>query len=92
MEKIKNMWNHSVDELLNKVTWPTREVALSLTGVVLAVTITLSIVLGAIDLFYGWWFEQGINSTERFVFIAAILLAVFGVIGGFLYWRGRQSA
>ncbi len=23
MEKIKNMWNQSVDELLNKVTWPT---------------------------------------------------------------------
>ena len=23
MEKLRNMWNHSVDELLNKVTWPT---------------------------------------------------------------------
>jgi preprotein translocase subunit SecE len=23
MEKIRNMWNQSVDELLNKVTWPT---------------------------------------------------------------------
>jgi len=23
MEKLRNMWNQSVDELLNKVTWPT---------------------------------------------------------------------
>ena len=23
MEKLRNMWNHSIDELLNKVTWPT---------------------------------------------------------------------
>lgn len=68
---------------VQKVAWPTREEAQRLTTIVLAVTIVASIVLGAIDFFYGWWFQQGLEDARIYLAIAAI---VFG-LGGALSWR-----
>ena len=37
---------------MRKVTWPTREEAINLTGIVLAVTIVMSIVMWLLDAFF----------------------------------------
>ena len=37
---------------MRKVSWPTREEALNLTGIVLAVTVAMSILLWFVDLFF----------------------------------------
>ncbi len=37
---------------MRKVTWPTREEALHLTGIVLAVTVAMSILLWVLDIFF----------------------------------------
>lgn len=37
---------------MRKVTWPTRQEALHLTGIVLAVTIVMSILLWVLDIFF----------------------------------------
>lgn len=37
---------------LNKVVWPTREQALNLTGIVLAVTVAMSLFLGGLDFIF----------------------------------------
>lgn len=38
---------------LRKVVWPTREEAINLTGVVLLVTLVMTIILGGMDLAFG---------------------------------------
>jgi len=70
-----------------KVTWPTREQARLLTSVVLATTIALSILLGGIDLFYGWWFQQGFDSTTVFVAIAIPVVALLGGLSWYFIFR-----
>ena len=37
---------------MRKVTWPTRQEALHLTGIVLAVTVAMSILLWVLDIFF----------------------------------------
>lgn len=37
---------------MRKVTWPTREEALHLTGIVLAVTVAMSLLLWVLDIFF----------------------------------------
>jgi len=39
---------------MRKVTWPSREATLRLTGIVLAVTVSLSVALGVVD----WVFSK----------------------------------
>jgi len=68
---------------VQKVTWPTAEDARQLTLIVLGVTVFFSILLGAIDFFYGVWFREGVESTEMFLGIAI----PFFLIVGFLGWR-----
>jgi preprotein translocase subunit SecE len=65
---------------VRKVTWPTREEARRLTTIVLAVTVFFSIILGAIDLFYGWWFREGIANTTSFFVVAIPFLIVAGAL------------
>ena len=50
---------------LGKVTWPSRQDALRLSGIVLAVTLISSIALGLLDFFYGELFRIGISSPRR---------------------------
>jgi preprotein translocase subunit SecE len=47
---------------LSKVTWPTREQALNLTGVVIAVTIGMSLFLGVLDLLFSQLVELLLRS------------------------------
>lgn len=68
---------------IKKVTWPTREEAQRLTTIVLLVTVLASVTLGAIDFFYGWWFQQGLENAGVYLLIGAIVLVV---VGG-LSWR-----
>ncbi len=42
---------------MNKVSWPTREEALRLTGIVLAVTATMAAFLGLLDAIFGTLFR-----------------------------------
>ncbi len=67
---------------VQKVTWPTREEARRLTIIVIAVTIFFAIMLGSIDLFYGWWFELGVADTGAFLLVAI----PFFLIAGGLSW------
>ncbi len=47
-QRIKNWWRQTVGEL-RKVTWPSKEEALSLTRIVLIVTVLMSAILGVLD-------------------------------------------
>jgi preprotein translocase subunit SecE len=42
---------------LRKVTWPTREEATNLTVVVLAVTFSMALILGAVDFIFAQFFR-----------------------------------
>ncbi len=48
MEKIKKFWEESRAEFRH-VNWPTREEAIRLTGVVIFLSISLALFLGAFD-------------------------------------------
>lgn len=75
---------------VQKVTWPTREEAQRLTILVLAVTVSASLVLGAIDLFYGWWMQEGIKSTGTFVLVAIPVAIIAGGLSWFYVIREQE--
>jgi preprotein translocase subunit SecE len=43
---------------LRKVVWPTREETINLTGVVLLVTLAMTVFLGALDGVFSWLFAR----------------------------------
>ena len=49
MEKIKNMWNQSVDELLNKVTWPTWDELRESAVIVLIASLVFALMVWGLD-------------------------------------------
>jgi preprotein translocase subunit SecE len=49
MEKIKNLWNSSVDELLNKVSWPTWDQLRESAVIVLISSIVFAVFLMLLD-------------------------------------------
>ena len=49
MEKIKNLWNSSVDELLNKVSWPTWDQLRERAVIVLISSIIFAVFLMLLD-------------------------------------------
>jgi preprotein translocase subunit SecE len=49
MEKLKNMWNLTVDELLNKVSWPTWDELRESAIIVLIASVIFSALVFAID-------------------------------------------
>jgi len=53
MEKIKNMWNQSVDELLNKVTWPTWDELRESAIIVLIASLVFALMV--------WGLDDGLN-------------------------------
>jgi preprotein translocase subunit SecE len=57
MEKIKNMWNHSVDELLNKVTWPTWDQLRESAIIVLVASLIFALIVWVIDYTLGHGLE-----------------------------------
>ena len=72
---------------IQKVTWPTREEARRLTIIVIAVTIVFAIMLGIIDLFYGWWFRLGVESTSGFLIAAVPFFLIAGGLSYLLIFR-----
>jgi preprotein translocase subunit SecE len=74
---------------LQKVTWPNREETTRLTSVVLGVTIAFAIVLGILDAFLAWWFQQAFSKSSEVVFlvIAAVVVVVAG--GAYTVLRDR---
>lgn len=72
----------NVSAEMKKVSWPTREEARRLTLIVVSVTVAFSVVLGLIDVFYGWWFREAVNDTAIFLLVAV----PFFLIGGGLFW------
>ena len=71
---------------LKKVHWPSREEAQNLTMVVLAVTVSMSIILGLMDLFYAWEFRGVIDVNPVNLVIAGVLLLA-GIVGFILGLR-----
>ncbi len=53
MEKLKNMWNLTVDELLNKVSWPTWDQLRESAIIVLIASIIFSALVFLLDLGLG---------------------------------------
>jgi len=74
---------------LQKVTWPTRQETLRLSGIVLGVTIVFSLALGLLDLVYGELFRLGFNTPALFVVFAVVIVVVVG--GGALVLRRRSG-
>ena len=50
---------------LRKVVWPTREQAARLTGVVIAVSVVVGLVMGGLDLVFKWLFELILGVAGR---------------------------
>ncbi|WP_238626268.1 preprotein translocase subunit SecE [Aggregatilinea lenta] len=74
---------------LSKVTWPNRDETVRLTSVVLAVTIAFAVVLGLLDTFLAWWFQQAFSADSETIFlaIAAVALVISG--GAYVFLRDR---
>lgn len=72
---------------LQKVSWPTRQESVRLSGIVIAVTIVSSLALGAVDLMYGELFRIGLSSPVIFIILAVVLVIVVG--GSTLVLRRR---
>lgn len=53
MEKLKNMWNLTVDELLNKVSWPTWDQLRESAIIVLIASCVFSLLVFLLDLGLG---------------------------------------
>ena len=54
IEKIRNMWNLTVDELLNKVTWPTWDELRQSAIIVLIASIIIALLVYLADLGLGF--------------------------------------
>jgi preprotein translocase subunit SecE len=74
---------------LRKVSWPSRQEALSLTRIVLIVTISMAVILGLLD----WLFRQELRLLLEGNLIAtmAAIVAVIAVISIFAV-AGRRKA
>jgi preprotein translocase subunit SecE len=89
LASMANYFRNVYAEML-KVTWPSRQETNRLTWMVITVTAIFAVSLGAIDLFYGWWFRQGLDDEVLFLGIAAGFLVFIALIG-VLYRRGQTA-
>ena len=51
-------WFGDIVAELKKVTWPSRGEVVNLTTVVVVISLSLGLVMGGADLFFGWLVEQ----------------------------------
>lgn len=77
---------------VRKVTWPTREEARHLTVIVIAVTIVFAIALGAIDFFYGLWFQMSVGNVLGFLVTGAIFLSIGGGLSWYFVFREPKQS
>jgi preprotein translocase subunit SecE len=54
MEKIKLLWHNTIDELVNKVSWPTWDELRTSTIIVLVASLIFGIIIYAIDTTFGF--------------------------------------
>lgn len=54
MEKLKTLWHNTMDELLNKVSWPTWDELRTSTIIVLVAAIIFGIIIYVIDTTFGF--------------------------------------
>lgn len=71
-----------VSDELSKVVWPSREDAIRLSRIVLAVTIVASLALGAISFLFTELFILGIRDNQPIVFVIFALV----VVAGYFVW------
>ncbi|MCD4738437.1 MAG: preprotein translocase subunit SecE [Anaerolineae bacterium] len=64
---------------LRKVRWPSRQEAWRLTKVVGLVTLGMAIVLGAMDLFFGWLLRGIVSQNVLFMVLGAIVAAALTI-------------
>ncbi|MGC9399785.1 MAG: preprotein translocase subunit SecE [Anaerolineae bacterium] len=62
---------------LRKVRWPTRDELLALTQIVALVTFGMAILLGGLDLFFGWVLSGII--TQNFLFVVLGIVILVGI-------------
>lgn len=74
---------------MQKVTWPSREEATRLTGVVLGVTAAFAIALGILDTFFTWWFSQAFHADSEIIFLGVAIAIAALVGGGYISLRNR---
>ena len=86
VERAKAYWRDTRAEI-SRVTWPSREQALRLTGIVLAVTASLAVALAVVDYIFAWVVAR-ILAFDPYVSSAALLL----LVGGLGWWlvAGRR--
>jgi preprotein translocase subunit SecE len=75
---------------LRKVRWPTREQAFALTKIVGLVTLGMAILLGALDLFFGW-VVRGIIDQNVWFMVGGALVAAVLVGAGFWIGQGEEG-
>jgi preprotein translocase subunit SecE len=71
---------------LQKVTWPTREEAYRLSGIVLATTVLASLILGLVALGYSEMFRLGLSQPVIFLGFFVIVL-----VTGFVLYRRSSN-
>ncbi len=54
MEKIKLLWHNTLDELLNKVSWPSWDELRTSTIIVLVASLIFSVIIYTIDTAFGF--------------------------------------
>ena len=74
---------------IGRVTWPTREQALRLTGIVLAVTAALAAFLALVDYLFAWFISR-ILAFDMIAIAVAAVLAVAAVVWWFMGRRSRS--
>lgn len=73
---------------LKKVRWPTLREGWMMTKIVLIVTFSMAIFLGALDFFFGWLLGQVIAGKVVFMVLGALVAAVLVVA---VYFVGRAE-
>ncbi|HEY88129.1 MAG TPA: preprotein translocase subunit SecE [Thermoflexia bacterium] len=64
---------------LRKVRWPSRKEAWRLTKVVGLVTLGMAVLLGVMDLFFGWMLRGVISQNVLFMVLGAIVAAALTI-------------
>ena len=75
---------------LKKVRWPDRQELYRLTGVVLAVTIGMSILLGLVDYFFFWLFGGIFTTPQDPLRLGIAIVGSLGGLGALVYALTRD--
>ncbi|MBN1488118.1 MAG: preprotein translocase subunit SecE [Anaerolineae bacterium] len=74
---------------LRKVRWPTRDDAITMTQLVLAVTFAMAIFLGLADYFFSWLL-RGVVSQNWLFIILGVVIVVALLVSAYLIGQGEE--